>query len=318
MLRAGYRQEAVAWRDWLLRAIAGDPADIQIMYGIAGERRLDERDLEWLPGFEGSRPVRVGNAASAQLQLDVFGEVMDAAYLMRLHGGSQSHFAWALMNRLLHWLEDGWRQEDAGIWEVRGPLRHFTHSKLMAWVAFDRAVRMNEEFGVDGPVERWRELREDIRAEILSNAWSERRQAFAQSYDSDDLDASVLLMPIMGFLPPNDERVAATVEAIRRDLMVDGLVLRYHAGVDSPDGLPPGEGAFIACSFWLVEVLALQGKDDEARALFDRLLDFRNDLGLLAEEVDPGSGQFLGNFPQAFTHLALVTAALTLETKAVR
>jgi len=318
MLRAGYGDEAIAWRDWLLRAIAGDPADIQIMYGIAGERRLEERELDWLPGFEGSRPVRVGNAASRQVQLDVYGEVMDAAYLTRVHGGEPSDFSWAMFKHLLHWLEDGWRQKDAGIWEVRGPEQHFTHSKVMAWVAFDRAVRMHEEFGRDGPVERWRDLRDEIKREVLERAWSERRQAFAQSYDADDLDASILLMPIVGFLPANDERVVSTVDAIRKDLGVDGLLLRYHADGRRTDGLPPGEGVFLPCSFWLVEVLALQGRDDEATTLFNRLLDLRNDVGLLAEEYDPESGMLLGNFPQAFSHLALVTAALTLRTKAIR
>ncbi len=318
MLRAGYGGEAIAWRDWLLRTIAGDPAEVQIMYGIAGERRLEERELDWLPGFADSTPVRVGNAASKQLQLDVYGEIMDAAYLTLVHGGDESDFSWAMFKHLLHWLEDGWRLKDAGIWEVRGPERHFTHSKVMAWVAFDRAVRMHEEFGHDGPVERWRELRDEIKAEVLASAWSDRHQAFAQSYGSDVLDASVLLLPIMGFLPADDERVVSTVAAIRRELSVDGLLLRYHADEKRADGLPPGEGAFLACSFWLVEVLALQGRDDEARALFERLLGLRNDVGLLAEEYHSGSGQLLGNFPQAFSHLALVTAALTLQTKSTR
>ncbi|MBA3379947.1 MAG: glycoside hydrolase family 15 protein [Chloroflexia bacterium] len=318
MLRAGYGGEAIAWRDWLLRAIAGDPAEIQIMYGITGERRLEERELDWLPGFADSRPVRVGNAASKQIQLDVYGEVMDAAYLTLVHGGEESDHSWAMLKHLLSWLEDGWRLKDAGIWEVRGPERHFTHSKVMAWVAFDRAVRMHEEFAHDGPVERWREVRDEIKQEVLANAWSDRHQAFAQSYGSDDLDASVLLLPIMGFLPPNDERVISTVAAIQRELAVDGLLLRYHADEKRTDGLPPGEGTFLACSFWLVEVLALQGRDDEARSLFERLLGLRNDLGLLAEEYDPGTGLLLGNFPQAFSHLALVTAALTLQTKRTR
>jgi len=318
MLRAGYGGEAIAWRDWLLRAIAGDPADIQIMYGIGGERRLEERKLDWLPGFADSQPVRVGNAASKQLQLDVYGEVMDAAYLTLVHGGEESDFSWAMLKHLLKWLEDGWRLKDAGIWEVRGPERHFTHSKVMAWVAFDRAVRMHEEFGHDGPVERWREIRDEIKREVLANAWSDRHQAFAQSYGSDDLDASVLLLPIMGFLPPNDERVISTVAAIQRELSVDGLLLRYHADEKRTDGLPPGEGTFLACSFWLVEVLALQGREDDAKALFERLLGLRNDLGLLAEEYDPGTGRLLGNFPQAFSHLALVTAALTLQTRSTR
>ncbi len=318
MLRAGYGDEAIAWRDWLLRAIAGDPAEIQIMYGITGERRLEERELEWLPGFENSAPVRVGNAASKQVQLDVYGEVMDAAYLTLVHGGSESDFSWAMLKHLLSWLEDGWRMEDAGIWEVRGPLRHFTHSKVMAWVAFDRAVRMSEEFQRDGPVERWRAVRDEIKVQVLASAWSERQGAFAQSYGSDELDASVLLLPIVGFLPADDPRIVSTVDAIQRELSVDGLLLRYRVEDHQADGLPPGEGAFLACSFWLVEVMALQGRDEEARALFERLLGLRNDLGLLAEEYDPASGLLLGNFPQAFSHLALVTAALTLHTKRTR
>jgi GH15 family glucan-1,4-alpha-glucosidase len=318
MLKAGYQAEALAWRDWLLRAIAGDPADVQIMYGITGERRLEERELDWLAGFEGSKPVRIGNAASTQVQLDVYGEIMDAMYLTLVHGGEKSSFAWSLMKQLLKWLEHGWRQEDAGIWEVRGPNRHFTHSKIMAWVAFDRAVRMCEEFGQVGPVDRWRDIRDEIHAEVLDKAWSERQHAFAQYYGSDDMDASILLMPIIGFLPPNDPRVMSTVEAVCRELTVDGLLLRYKVEDSGVDGLPPGEGAFLACSFWLVEVLALQRRDAEARVLFERLISFRNDLDLLAEEYDPVQGIQLGNFPQAFTHLALVTAALTLEAPVER
>jgi GH15 family glucan-1,4-alpha-glucosidase len=312
MLGAGFREEAEAWREWLVRAIAGDPAQVQIMYGIAGERRLDERVLEWLPGFAGSRPVRIGNAASSQLQLDVYGSVLDAAYETLVQGIPAMPSAWAMLRHLLSWLEDGWRQEDAGIWEVRGPARHFTHSKLMAWVAFDRAVRLHEEFGRDGPVERWRQARDEIKQEVLARAWCEAKQAFVQSYDSEALDASVLLMPVVGFLPPTDPRVVSTVEAIRRELSVDGFLLRYRTD-DGVDGLPPGEGVFLACSFWLVEVLAMQERRDEARALFERLLTLRNDVGLLAEEYDPLAGRQLGNFPQAFTHLALVSAALALD-----
>jgi GH15 family glucan-1,4-alpha-glucosidase len=313
MLNAGYKEEAIQWRAWLLRAVAGDPADLQIMYGIAGERRLDERELEWLPGYEHSQPVRVGNAASEQLQLDVYGEVADALYLAQVHGAPADDNVWSLLRRLLDWLEEGWRKEDAGIWEVRGPNRHFTHSKVMAWVAFDRGVRHCEEFGRDGPVERWRELRDEVRDEVLTRAWSERLQAYTQSYGSDELDASVLLMPLVGFLPATDERFVSTVEAIRRELTLGGLILRYRPQPDGEvDGLPPGEGVFLACSFWLVQVLALQGKHDEARELFERLLDLRNDVGLLSEEFDPVAGRQLGNFPQAFTHLALVGAALVL------
>jgi GH15 family glucan-1,4-alpha-glucosidase len=312
MVNAGYRDEAQAWWGWFLRAVAGDPAEVQIMYGLAGERRLDELELEWLPGFADSRPVRVGNAASDQVQLDVYGDVLDASYQAVRHGIEPAGLAAALLGNLLDWLEDGWRQKDAGIWEVRGPARHFTHSKVMSWVAFDRAVRLHDEFGFGGPVERWRALRDEIHAEVLANAWSERKQAFAQSYGSDALDSAVLLMPLLGFLPANDPRVVSTVEAVRKELSVDGLLLRYRPDTGDVDGLAGGEGAFLACSFWLVRVLELQRRHDEARELFERLLDLRNDVGLLAEEYDPSAGLQLGNFPQAFTHLALVSAALGL------
>ena len=313
MLNAGYREEAEAWREWLLRAVAGDPADLQIMYGLAGERRLDERELGWLPGYARSVPVRIGNAASEQLQLDVYGDVLEATYQTRVHGAPPDDHAWSLVSKLLEWLEDGWRQEDAGIWEVRGPARHFTHSKVMAWVAFDRAVRFHEEFGWQGPVERWRALRDEIRAEVLAHAWNDEKQAFTQSFGSDELDASVLLMPLVGFLPATDEQLVSTVAAIRRELTVDGLVLRYRPHEDGKvDGLPPGEGVFLPCSFWLADALTLQGKVDEGRELFERLLDLRNDVGLLSEEYDPVAGRQLGNFPQAFTHLALVNTAVVL------
>jgi GH15 family glucan-1,4-alpha-glucosidase len=315
MLHAGYANEALAWQQWLLRAVAGDPADVQIMYGLAGERRLEERELDWLPGYQQSSPVRIGNAASSQLQLDVYGEILDALYQARAHGVPADDPAWSLTRVLLEWLEDGWRQKDAGIWEVRGPKRHFTHSKLMAWVAFDRAVRSHEEFGREGPLDRWCSIRDEIRAELLTRAWSSEKRAFTQSYESKELDSSLLLMPLVGFLPATDERVMSTVAAIRRELTVDGLLLRYRSHDDGGvDGLPAGEGVFLPCSFWLVEVLALQGAVDEARELFEWLLDLRNDVGLLSEEYDPGSGCQLGNFPQAFTHLALVSAALALST----
>ena len=314
MLKGGSREEAEMWSQWLLRAVAGDPADIQIMYGLAGERRLDERTLDWLTGYEGSRPVRVGNAASQQLQLDVYGEIMDAIYQLRVDGAAPDDNVWSLMRALLGWLEDGWRREDTGLWEVRGPLRHFTHSKVMAWVAFDRAVCSSDDFGLDGPVERWRELRDEIHDDVLTHAWSERKQAFAQSYGSDDLDASLLLMPHLGFLPATDERFGSTIEAIRRELMVDGLVIRYRPRDDGAvDGLPFDEGVFLPCSFWLADVLAMQGDVDGARELFERLLDLRNDVGLLSEEYDARAGRMLGNFPQAFTHLAIINTAFVLR-----
>ncbi len=317
MLHAGLRSEAEAWGRWLLRAVAGDPAAVQIMYGIAGERRLDERELDWLPGYQGSRPVRVGNAASTQLQLDVYGELLDAIYQSQAHGVRLDGNVWSLMRKLLEWLEDGWRQEDAGLWEVRGPARHFTHSKVMAWVAFDRAVRFSEEFDASGPVERWRELRDEIHAQVLEQAWNERRGAFTQYYGSDQLDASILMMPLVGFIDADDERMRSTVDAIRRDLTVDGLVTRYRPQLDGGvDGIAEGEGVFLACSFWLVEVLALQGEHNQARELFERLLDLRNDVGLLSEEYDPQARRQLGNVPQAFSHLALVSAALVLGGRA--
>ncbi|MDX6523213.1 MAG: hypothetical protein QOI17_726, partial [Gaiellales bacterium] len=313
MLRAGLSDEAKAWERWLLRAVAGDPAAVQIMYGIAGERRLDERELDWLPGYEGSKPVRVGNAASTQLQLDVYGELLDAVYQSCVHGVPADANVWSLMRKLLEWLEEGWRLEDAGLWEVRGPARHFTHSKVMAWVAFDRAVRFHDEFGASGPVNRWAELRDEIHAQVLERSWSEKKRAFAQSYDSDELDASILMMPLVGFIDANDERMLTTVEAIRSELTADGLVMRYRPQPDGEvDGIGEGEGVFVACSFWLVEVLALQGDHAEARELFERLLDLRNDVGLLSEEYDPVERRQLGNVPQAFSHLALVSAALVL------
>ncbi|MEO8424986.1 MAG: glycoside hydrolase family 15 protein, partial [Actinomycetota bacterium] len=314
MLKAGSRDEAEMWSQWLLRAVAGDPADIQIMYGLAGERRLDERTLDWLPGYEGSTPVRVGNAASAQLQLDVYGEIMDAIYQLCVEGAPADDNIWSLMVKLLAWLEDGWRLQDTGIWEMRGPPRHFTHSKVMAWVAFDRAVRSHDEFGRDGPVERWRELREEIYDDVLANGWSEHKQAFTQSYGSDDLDASILLMPHLGFMPATDDRFRSTVEAIRRELVADGLVLRYRPRDDGAvDGLQYDEGVFLPCSFWLADVLAMQGDVDAARELFERLLDLRNDVGLISEEYDPHAGRMLGNFPQAFTHLAVINTAFVLR-----
>jgi GH15 family glucan-1,4-alpha-glucosidase len=315
LIDSGYLDEARAWRDWLFRASAGDPSDLQIMYGVAGERRLPEFEVDGLPGFEGSRPVRVGNAASEQVQLDVYGEVIDAFYNGRAHGLEASDHAWKLSLNLLEFLESAWRLPDAGIWEVRGPNRHFTHSKVMAWVAFDRAVRTSETWDRPGPVEHWRAMRDEIHADVCRNGYDPALGSFVQSYGSKRLDASVLLIPLVAFLPPDDERVIGTVEAIGRTLGQDGLIGRYEADVENVDvdGLPPGEGVFLPCSFWYAANLALIGRNDEARALFTRLLDLRNDLGLISEEYDPVAGRMLGNFPQAFTHLTLVACAYILE-----
>jgi GH15 family glucan-1,4-alpha-glucosidase len=314
-LNAGLLEEARAWRVWLLRAAAGDPAALQIMYGVAGERRLTEITLDWLPGYERSRPVRVGNAASEQFQLDVFGEVMDALHQGRVHDLEGSKEAWALQRRVLRFLEDAWKEPDEGIWEVRGPRRHFTHSKVMAWVAFDRGVQAVERFDRAGPVERWRELRAEIHAEVLERGFDVELNSFTQSYGSKRLDASLLIIPLVGFLPPDDPRMVGTVAAIERDLVHDGLVYRYAHDEEgrSVDGLPPGEGAFLPCTFWLADNLALQGRQEEAEAIFERLLSLRSDLGLLAEEWDPMTRRQLGNFPQAFTHVALVNTAFNLD-----
>ena len=315
LMNAGYYEEAGAWRDWLLRAVAGSPAQMQIMYGIAGERRLAEWEVPWLPGYEGSRPVRVGNAAHGQLQLDVHGEVMDALHQARRGGLATGAADWALQRALLEHLGAVWREPDEGIWEVRGPRQHFTHSKVMAWVAFDRAVRDAEAFGLDGPVGDWRRLRDEIHEDVCRHGYDPGLDTFVQAYGSRRLDASLLLLPVVGFLPPEDPRVRGTVAAIERHLVADGLVRRYDTAA-TDDGLPPGEGAFLACSFWLVDAYVLQGRTAEARRLFERLLALRNDVGLLAEEYDPRAGRLVGNFPQAFSHLALVEAAYNLTRTA--
>jgi GH15 family glucan-1,4-alpha-glucosidase len=316
LIRGGYVDEAGAWRDWLLRAIAGSPDDLQIMYGVAGERRLTEIELDWLDGYEGSRPVRIGNGASGQRQLDVYGEVVDAFYQARRQGLAPSDDAWRLTCRLIDWLESGWQEPDEGIWEVRGPRRHFTHSKVMAWVAFDRAIKMVERIGRDGPVDRWKSIRREIRREVLEHGYDADRGTFVQFFGSDRLDASCLLIPLVGFLPATDERVVGTVRAIEQDLVRGGFVERYRADEENADvdGLPPGEGVFLPCSFWLAAVLHQQRRCDEAVALYDRLLALRNDVGLISEEYDPERGRLVGNFPQAFTHIGIVETAFTLSS----
>jgi GH15 family glucan-1,4-alpha-glucosidase len=314
-INAGLLDEAAAWRQWLLRAAAGEPGALQIMYGVGGERRLREYTLDWLPGFEGSRPVRAGNAASEQFQLDVYGEVLDAMHQARRHELERSPEAWSLQRRLLAYLESAWKEPDDGIWEVRGGRRHFTHSKVMAWVAFDRGVKAVEDFGRSGPAERWRKAREEIQREVCEQGFDRELNSFTQTYGSKRLDASLLVLPLVGFLPADDARMLGTVAAIERELYADGFVYRYagdKAG-EEIDGLPAGEGAFLPCTFWLADNFALQGRIDEAEELFERLLGTRNDLGLLAEEWDPASRRQLGNFPQAFTHVALVNSAFNLD-----
>ena len=317
LLLAGYREEAVAWREWLLRAVAGSPDDLQILYGVAGERRLEEYEIAWLPGYGDAAPVRVGNAAFEQFQLDVYGEVMDTLHLARAAGLEPEPHAWQLQLALLKSLESRWQQPDEGIWEVRGPRRHFTHSKVMAWVAFDRAIKDAELYGLDGPVERWRQVRDAVHAEVCREGFDTRGNCFVQSYGSPHLDASLLLIPLVGFLPPDDPRVRGTLAAIERDLVVDGLVLRYETGTDA-DALPPGEGVFLPCSFWLADNLVLTGRRAEGEALFERLLALRNDLGLLSEEYDTRTQHMLGNFPQALTHMALINTAYLLSSPVER
>ncbi len=315
LLRTGYREEARAWREWLLRAVAGDPENLQIMYGIAGERELGEAELDWLPGYENSTPVRVGNGAANQLQLDVYGEVTEALHLAHMTGLTRNDYAMGLQLKLIEYLEKHWEEPDEGIWEVRGPRRHFVHSKVMAWVAVDRTIKLVESGDVEGPLERWHQLRDDIHRDVCERGYDKERNTFTQSYGSKELDASLLLIPQMGFLPPDDKRVIGTIEAIQRELSTeDGFILRYptegeEAGVD---GLAGDEGAFLACSFWMADDLAMIGRVDEARQLFEKLLSLRNDLGLLAEEWDSGLQRQVGNFPQAFSHVPLIDTALRL------
>jgi GH15 family glucan-1,4-alpha-glucosidase len=312
LMSAGYLEEAKAWRDWLQRSVAGSPDQIQIVYGLSGERQLFEWQAPWLPGYQGAAPVRIGNAASDQLQLDVFGELIDAIYQARKYFLAPATSAWAQQQTLIQHLEDIWELPDCGIWEVRGGRRQFTYSKVMAWVALDRTVRDAERFKLEAPLERWRELRDRMHATICKCGFDTSRQTFTQSFGNSELDASLLLLPMIGFLPPDDPRIRGTVAAIERELVVDGLVMRYQTSTEV-DGLPPGEGVFLPCSFWLADSYTLQNRDSEARALFERLLSLRNDVGLLAEEYDPQARRQVGNFPQAFSHVALIGTALNLH-----
>ncbi|RSS48451.1 glycoside hydrolase family 15 protein [Streptomyces sp. WAC07061] len=314
LLSTGFLDEARAWRGWLLRAVAGDPADLQIMYGIAGERRIPETELPWLRGYAGSAPVRIGNAAVDQLQLDVYGEVLDALHLARASGLASERHAWQIQLSLLDFLERNWRRPDEGLWEVRGPRRHFTHSKVMAWVAADRAVRTLENAPhMPGDIERWRAMRDEVHRDVCEKGYDPERGTFTQYYGSRELDAATLLIPRVGFLPPDDPRVIGTVDAVREELGSSGLIRRYSTEGPSVDGLPGDEGTFLACSFWMVDALHMTGRTKEARELFEKLLAVRNDVGLLAEEYDTRSGRQLGNFPQAFSHVGLVNTAIALS-----
>jgi GH15 family glucan-1,4-alpha-glucosidase len=313
LLMAGYRSEAIAWRDWLVRAVAGDPSQLQIMYGPAGERSLWEIEIPWLPGYEGSAPVRTGNAAFSQFQLDIYGEVLDAMFQARRTGIGGDARVWALERTLMKFLEKSWQEPDSGLWEMRGPRRHFTHSKLMAWVAVDRAIKSSELFALKGPVESWRKLRDLIKQELCERGYDRSRRTFTQYYGSRQLDASLLMMAEVGFLPATDERIQGTVTAIERELLRDGLVLRYSEDSEHVDALPPGEGVFLPCSFWLADNYALMGRAADARQLFEKLVGLCNDVGLLSEEYDPVARRMLGNFPQAFTHVGLINTARNLS-----
>jgi GH15 family glucan-1,4-alpha-glucosidase len=315
LMNSGYLDESRAWRQWLLRAIAGSAAQMQIMYGVQGERRLEEYEIPWLAGYENSKPVRVGNAASNQFQLDVYGEVLAAMYVAHRAGIENDETEWHLQIELMRFLETKWRDPDEGIWEVRGGPQQFTHSKMMAWLAFDRAVKLIEhcDCAADENLERWQGIRDEIHAQVCERGYNSKKKAFTQVYGSDELDASLLTMPLTGFLPIDDERVVGTIEAIQRELIWDGFVLRYRAERNDVDGLPGGEGVFLPCSFWLADCLHLMGRTGEAKELFERLLKLRNDVGLLSEEYDPRAKRQLGNFPQAFTHVALVNTANLLS-----
>jgi GH15 family glucan-1,4-alpha-glucosidase len=312
LMTGNYIDEARAWRDWLVNAVAGTPSQIQIMYGLAGERRLTELELGWLPGYEGSAPVRIGNAAANQHQLDVYGEVMDAMHVARRAGLEPSENAWRVQRALLEFLEKDWPLPDEGIWEVRGPRRHFTHSKVMAWVAMDRGVKAVEQLKLPGDVKHWKNIRKKIHDEVCKKGFDAELNSFVQYYGANQVDASLLMLPLVGFLPADDPRMVGTVEAIRKQLSRDGFIDRYPT-TPEVDGLPPGEGAFLLCTFWLADNLALQGKHDEAEEIFERLLNLRNDVGLLSEEYDPESGRLVGNFPQAFSHVGLINTARNLS-----
>jgi GH15 family glucan-1,4-alpha-glucosidase len=313
-MNAGYFDEAGAFREWLLSVAAGAPDQMQIMYGVSGERRLTEIELPWLPGYDDSEPVRIGNGAYGQTQIDVFGELMDVLHTARKSHLGPDQEAWRFQRTMLSRLEGLWREPDEGIWEVRGGRKHFVHSKMMAWVAFDRAIKAVEQFGLSGPVEKWRVLRDEIYSEVLVRGYDARRNTFVQHYDGTALDASLLLMAEVGFLPSEDPRFRGTVEAIERELMEDGLVLRYRVG-ETEDGLPGEEGTFLVCSFWLADAYTMIGRSDDAKALFERLLSLRNDLGLLSEQYHPGLRRQMGNFPQAFSHIGLINTAYNLGTK---
>jgi GH15 family glucan-1,4-alpha-glucosidase len=313
-MNAGFFDEAQAWREWLLRAVAGSPGQLQIMYGIAGERRLTEWTAPWLPGYENSAPVRIGNAAHSQLQLDVFGEIMDVHHQARRRGLSTNESGWEAQLAFLKHLQEIWREPDEGIWEVRGTPQQFTHSKVMAWVAFDRAIKSAETFGLDGPLDEWHTLRDEIFEEVCTKGFDAELGTFVQAYGVKHVDASLLLMPSMGFLPVSDPRVEGTIATIERRLLRDGFVRRYDTQ-DTDDGLPPGEGAFLACSFWLVDVFIMQNRMADAERMFRRLVALRNDLGLLSEEYDPRAKRLVGNFPQAFSHMALVNSAYNLTRR---
>ncbi|MEA2446643.1 MAG: hypothetical protein QOK47_280, partial [Actinomycetota bacterium] len=308
----GYTSEAEAWRNWLLRAVAGDPEDMQIMYGVLGERRLHELELD-LEGYEGSRPVRIGNGAHEQFQLDVYGEVMDSFHSARRAGLATRKHAWELEQTIIEFVCEHWHEPDDGIWEVRSGSQHFVHSKVMAWVAVDRGIKAVENFGMQGPVSHWKKVRDEIRQDILAKGVNEKRGCFKRSYDDDELDASLLVLPIVGFIDAGEDLMTATIQAIEEDLFVDGFLLRYRS-TEAADGLPPGEGTFLMCSFWMVDCLVLLGRMEQATELFERLVGVTNDLGLLSEQYQPRDGRLLGNFPQAFSHVAMVTSALALST----